>query len=294
MLKVIVVSGIVNLGIGFLKGEWETGWIDGVSVLFAVVIIVSVTASNNYMQQKQFEKLYQESEIYTLQVIRDSSTQFIKNTEILVGDLLKFAIGDILPVDGILVHGTEVLVDESNITGETKEVRKESPSQFEIEVNDCTPYMISGSKIMDGEGYLLVCALGSNSQVGKLKLKLQEESPPTPLQLKLEGLSNFIAKIGITASLITFFALIINAGVDIGLGNFDFVSWKTLDCVLNALITAVVVIVIAVPEGLPLAVTLSLAFSINKMRKENNWVRYLKGNQIFYILTLIFFFYLSL
>lgn len=287
MLKVIVISGFVNLGIGFLKGEWETGWIDGVSVLFAVIIIVSVTATNNYTQQKQFEKLYQESEIYTLQVIRDSTTQFIKNTELLVGDLLKFAIGDIIPVDGILVHGTEVLVDESNITGETKEVRKEAPSKFEIEVNDCTPYMISGSKIMDGEGYLLVCALGTNSQVGKLKLKLQEESPPTPLQLKLEGLSNFIAKIGITASLITFFALIINGAVDIGLGHFDFISWNTMDCLLNAFVTAVVIIVVAVPEGLPLAVTLSLAYSINKMRKENNWVRYLKGIQLFIFFIII-------
>jgi P-type Ca2+ transporter type 2B len=278
MLKIIVLSGFVNLGIGFLKGEWETGWIDGVSVLFAVIIIVCVTATNNYMQQKQFEKLYKESEVYTLQVIRDSTSVFIKNTELLVGDLLKFAIGDILPVDGILIYGTEVLIDESNITGETKEVKKEAPYQSEIEVNNCTPYMISGSKIMDGEGYMLVCAVGKNSQVGKLKLKLQEESPPTPLQLKLEGLSNVIAKIGITASLITFFALIINAAVDIGLERYEFISFKTLDCLFNALITAVIVIVIAVPEGLPLAVTLSLAFSINKMRKENNWVRFLKGN----------------
>jgi len=144
-------------------------------------------------------------------VIRDSQTAFIKNTELLVGDMLKFGIGDILPVDGLMVHGSEVLVDESNITGETKEIHKTVPTSYE----NGNPFMISGAKIIDGDGIMVVCAVGESTQLGQLKIKLQEESSPTPLQLKLEGLSNSIAKIAIFASGMTVLALLINLTIDI-------------------------------------------------------------------------------
>ena len=211
-------------------------------------------------------------------MVRNSETKFIKNTEILVGDILRLTIGDILPVDGILVQGNEIVVDESNITGEPKEIHKFPPTEYEIEVNHNTPYLISGAKIMDGEGCMLVCTVGNNSQLGKMKMKLQEESPPTPLQLKLEGLSNVIAKIAIVASLLTVLALLGNLIYAITADDKCFICFDTLDALLNAFVIGVTVIVVAVPEGLPLAVTLALAYSVNKMRQENNWVRFLKGN----------------
>ena len=149
------------------------------------------------------------------QVIRDSQTTFIKNTEILVGDMLKFGIGDILCVDGLIVHGSEVRVDESNITGESKEVPKEPPTLYEVN----NPFMISGSKVVDGEGVMVVCTVGKLTQLAKLREKVQEEPSPTPLQLKLEGLSSSIANIALTAAALTYAALMIHFGYELYVGT---------------------------------------------------------------------------
>jgi P-type E1-E2 ATPase len=157
-------------------------------------------------------------------VIRDSKTTFIKNTELLVGDLLKFGIGDILPVDGLMVHGSEVMVDESNITGESKEIYKSPPTPYE----NNNPFMISGSKIIDGEGIMVVCAVGENTQLGQLKMKVQEESSPTPLQFKLEGLSNSIAKIALAASALTVSALLIHLMYNVAEGTVILIKLKKL------------------------------------------------------------------
>lgn len=130
---------------------------------------------------------------------------------------MKFGIGDILPVDGLMVSGSEVRVDESNITGETKEINKTVPTAYE----DGNPFLISGSKIIDGDGTMLVCAVGESTQLGELKKSLQEESSPTPLQLKLEGLSNSIAKIALTASAATVVALLLHLAYDIYNGDVN-------------------------------------------------------------------------
>ena len=139
----------------------------------------------------------------------------------MVGDMLKFGIGDILPVDGLMVAGSEVLVDESNITGETKEIHKTVPTIYE----NGNPFMISGAKIIDGDGIMVVCAVGESTQLGKLKMKLTEASSPTPLQLKLEGLSNTIAKIAILASGLTVGALLVNLTIDILNDEVEFFSF---------------------------------------------------------------------
>lgn len=133
---------------------------------------------------------------------------------------MKFGIGDILAVDGLMVAGSEVRVDESNITGESKEIEKSVPSGHERG----NPFMISGSKIVDGDGIMLVCAVGNETQLGKLRDKAVEEPSPTPLQLKLEGLSDMIAKFAAFFAIITVIALLIHLGVDVYNGDVIFIK----------------------------------------------------------------------
>ena len=155
-------------------------------------------------------------------MIRDSKTTFIKNTELLVGDLLKFGIGDILQVDGLMVQGSETRIDESNITGETKEIYKATPTVEEFG----NPFMISGAKVTDGAGVLLVCTVGVMTQLGQMKLKLQEDKSPTPLELKLEKLSNLVGVIAFGAALLTVGVLLINFGIDIYEGTVYYSSFS--------------------------------------------------------------------
>ena len=136
----------------------------------------------------------------------------------MVGDILKFGIGDILAVDGLMVSGSEVRIDESNITGESKEIIKNVPTPNEFG----NPFMISGSKVIDGDGTMLVCVVGELTQLGLVKESLKDEDSITPLQLKLEGLSNSIAKIALSASAATVLVLLINLGIDIANGQVNF------------------------------------------------------------------------
>ena len=288
MLRVLSVAAVVSLAVGMWKEGVDTGWMEGVAINFAILIIVSVGSINNYMKEKQFAKLNAEEEIMDVPVTRNGERQQINIFELMVGDILHIATGDIIPVDGILVQGTKITMDESSVTGETDLIIK---TDF-MKLNDdftCerarkeTPYIISGAKVMEGTGNLLVCAVGIDTQIGQLKLKLQEENPPTPLQIKLENVANQIGKIGLITSLLTVSVMIVHMCIDIGLGNIpeaDMNFAGILGYLVDFLLIGITIIVVAVPEGLPLAVTIALAYSVGKMKQENNFVKHLSSCEI--------------
>ncbi len=142
------------------------------------------------------------------------------------------------------------------------------------------PFIVSGSKCIDGTGELLVCCIGRRSRNGKLRLSLNEDHPPTPLQLKLEKVAGDIGKLGLAVALLTFAAMIIHLVITCSKGDQDFISMETLDQIIDYLILSITIIVVAVPEGLPLAVTIALAYSVGKMKEENNLVRHLSSCEI--------------
>lgn len=142
------------------------------------------------------------------------------------------------------------------------------------------PFLISSSKILEGTGKMIVLAVGEHSQYGILKKTLVQEEDDTPLQLKLSDLANQIGNVGFYAAVLTFIAMLGHIGYD-AYATGDFIGQLlTLDTLLHlvdAFIIAVSIIVVAVPEGLPLAVTIALAYSVGKMKEENNLVRYLQA-----------------
>lgn len=184
--------------------------------------------------------------------------------------------GEIFPVDGFLLKGNNLVCDESSITGETDPIKKYAIGQAG---KTPRPFLISGSKVIEGSGEMVVLAVGDMSSVGKQKALMNEEDEEekkTPLQHKLDLLVEQIGKIGLYCAILTFSAMVINLVLSVYTSEDPEVQLFTIDNlseVVDYFIIGVTIIVVAIPEGLPLAVTIALAYAVGKMKDENNLVR---------------------
>ncbi|KAG1453737.1 hypothetical protein G6F56_007496 [Rhizopus delemar] len=202
--------------------------------------------------------------------------------DIQVGDILHLEPGDIVPVDGIFIEGHNLKCDESAATGESDAVRKQSWLECERKAEQLKgqqahlpdPFIISGAKVLEGVGTFLVISIGENSYYGRTMMALRTEPESTPLQEKLNDLAEMIAKLGSIAGLLMLVALLIRYFVSWRYGVPDQATTIVLD-IMKILIVVVTIVVVAVPEGLPLAVTLALAYATQRMLKDNNLVRVL-------------------
>jgi P-type E1-E2 ATPase len=164
----------------------------------------------------------------------------------MVGDLVEVETGEILSVDGLIIRGTEVMADESAITGESIEIRKKPFTEKEHN----NPFLVSGSKVVDGNCTIFVLAVGNNSQDGKLKSKIQQDQGETPLQHKLEKLAKQIGAVGVTCAVVTFIAMCANyTWMAFRSGNFKetMLSMKTVQQLISNFIVGVSIIVMSVP-----------------------------------------------
>jgi len=201
--------------------------------------------------------------------------------DILVGDVLLIEPGDLLPADGVFISGHNVVCDESSATGESDQMRKipgdEVMAQIEAGASlyKLDPFIVSGSKVLEGVGTYLVTAVGVHSSHGKLMMSFTPETEPTPLQTKLNTLAEQISQIGCAIALLLFTVLFIRFLFQLH-GNPGTPYEKGQEF-LQILIVSITIIVIAVPEGLPLAVVLALAFAVTRMLKDHNLVRVLRA-----------------
>ena len=281
MLRILLGAALISTIIGVIQEGWKTGWLEGFAIFFAVFVVVSITSVNNYSKEKQFMLLSLENQKKQVNVRRDGIDKSIQIEELVVGDVLKIAIGNIIPVDGVMVEG-EVQIDESSLTGESDLVKKQN--EYEINKNKSkvqgkviSPIVFSGTSVKQGSGYMLVCAVGVNSHQGKTTLLMQNEGSNelTPLQEKLKVLADKISDFGLIAAIVIGFSIFFKESLArIYHGNVIFSS-TIFDTLVNAFILAVAVIVVAIPEGLPLAVAISLAYSVLKLKDENNLVRHM-------------------
>jgi len=259
MLRVLIVAGIISIVTGAISHP-EDGWTEGVAILFAVVIVVSVGAFNNWQKEKQFRKQEAESKKKDCLVLRAGVEKKIPFGEVVVGDLVILRSGFTIPADGIFVFGTDNLkTQEAGLTGESKELSK----------NRQHPLLMKGTNVVQGDGLMVAVAVGDRTSWGRLLAKLKEERSNTPLQDKLEYLGKQIGWGGMAVAIVLFLILLIKwiiEGADSPETN-----------VIQFFIIAVTIVVVAVPEGLPLAVTISLAYSMKKMLKDNNFVRHLQA-----------------
>ncbi|XP_071745596.1 LOW QUALITY PROTEIN: plasma membrane calcium-transporting ATPase 2 [Lepeophtheirus salmonis] len=326
-LIILEIAAVISLVLSFYQPpkienspveveDDKHGWIEGLAILIAVVIVVLVTAFNDWSKEKQFRGLQDRIEgEQTFNVIRGSTAIQIQIGELVVGDLIQVKYGDLLPADGIVVQSNDLKIDESSLTGESDHVRKGV---------DIDPMVLSGTHVMEGSGKVIITAVGVNSQAGIIFTLLgaavdevekedkkrkkagvdveegvgnshfhnavndkiiddgpSESHPPVDvgeksvLQAKLTNLAIQIGYGGMAVSLLTVFILCIQFSIKkfVDEGN----EWEMyyINFYVKFVIIGVTVLVVAVPEGLPLAVTLSLAYSVKKMMADNNLVRHL-------------------
>ncbi|KAK1144986.1 plasma membrane calcium [Aspergillus melleus] len=216
-----------------------------------------------------------------VKVIRSGKTVLVHISELNVGDVVHLEAGDSAPCDGVVITAHGIKCDESSTTGESDQVEKVSGTEAWVGLNSGGPseeldtFIISGSKVLEGLGTYLVTSVGTHSTYGKILSALGTDSDPTPLQVKLSRLANWIGWFGLSAALLLFVVLFIRFLVQLR-GN-DATPAEKGQKFMDILIVAVTVIVVAIPEGLPLAVTLALAFATARMLKENNLVRLLRA-----------------
>ncbi|CAG8138463.1 unnamed protein product [Penicillium olsonii] len=250
-------------------------WVEGVSILVAIVVITLAGAANDYQKEFKFQKLNKKQQDRSVWVLRSSRTHEVAISDVVVGDIVHINPGDIVPADGILISGHQVKLDESSATGESDPVDKHSLETTHDGSQQVDPFILSHTKVVEGVGAYLVLATGTRSSYGKVLLSLDTDPGFTPLQVRLSVLAKNIARFGALAALVLFVILFIKFCVS--LRNSTESASEKGQAFLNVFILSLTVVVIAVPEGLPLAVTLALSFATTRMMRDNNLVRQLRA-----------------
>ena len=244
--------------------EYATGWIEGAAILASVAIVVLVTAINDYKKQEKFAELETSAaEQTTVTAVRRGTTHGVCTSTLMVGDVLVLEPGMHVNVDLVVIRSTGLICDESDVTGECDEVHKAAGADV---------FVVSGTNVLEGTGFGVVVAVGVNSVQGSIAMVTRAVKKQTPLEEKLEVLADRIGKFGLFAAVVTFLILAVKETYFLWTrpgGKFVFMKyWEMLT-------TAVAIVVVAVPEGLPLSVTISLAYSMQQMLEDKNLVRHL-------------------
>lgn len=290
VLILLTVAAVISLALGLYEtlgvdhppdAPMPVDWVEGVAICVAIIIVTGVGSFNDWQKERAFVKLNAKKEDREIKVIRSGKSFMINVHDILVGDVVHLEPGDLVPVDGIFIDGHDMKCDESSATGESDALKK-TGGELAMRTldlgqpkSDLDPFIISGAKVLEGMGTFVVTSVGENSSYGKIMMSVRTDVEATPLQKKLEGLALAIAKLGSSAAGLLFFVLLFRflAGLS---GNDDLPADKASKF-MDILIVAITIIVVAVPEGLPLAVTLALAFATTRMLRENNLVRVLRA-----------------
>ncbi|KAI3813407.1 hypothetical protein L1987_18129 [Smallanthus sonchifolius] len=266
-LMILAMCAFVSLVVGIATEGWPKGAHDGLGIVASILLVVFVTATSDYRQSLQFRDLDKEKKKISIQVTRNGYRQKLSIYELLPGDIVHLSIGDQVPTDGLFLSGFSVSIDESSLTGESE------PAMVSAE----NPWLMSGTKVQDGSCKMLVTTVGMRTQWGKLMATLSEGGDDeTPLQVKLNGVATVIGKIGLFFAIVTF-AVLVQKLLTRKIIEQSQWSWSGDDALelLEYFAIAVTIVVVAVPEGLPLAVTLSLAFAMKKMMNDKALVRHL-------------------
>ncbi|XVE90799.1 hypothetical protein DITRI_Ditri20bG0105600 [Diplodiscus trichospermus] len=268
-LIILMVCAAVSIGVGIATEGWPAGMYDGIGIVLCIFLVVLVTAVSDYKQSLQFKDLDKEKKNIIVQVTRDGCRQKISIYDLMVGDIVHLSIGDQVPADGVLISGYSLSIDESSLSGESEPVN----------VTQRKPFLLSGTKVRDGYAKMLVTAVGMRTEWGRLMVTLSEGGEDeTPLQVKLNGVATVIGQIGLAFAVLTFLVLTIRFLL-VKAQHGEITNWSVSDALtlLNFFAIAVTIIVVAVPEGLPLAVTLSLAFAMKKLMSDKALVRHLSA-----------------
>ena len=263
---------LIALGIKTVFLIQSFDWYETVGIVIAIFLASFISTVSEYGSEKAFEKLQEESSKIKCRVKRNNKIEEVDIEEVVVGDIVLLESGDRIPADGEIIEG-EISVDESSLTGETKEIYKNIENKI----------VYRGTIVYSKQATMIVTKVGDNTFYGAISKELQQEQPESPLKLRLRKLAQIISKIGYIGAFLVFVSylfsvIFIKNNFDIDLiketvTNLPLISGH----ILYALTLCVTVIVVAVPEGLPMMITLVLSSNVKRMLKNNVLVRKLTG-----------------
>ncbi|HIT37507.1 MAG TPA: calcium-translocating P-type ATPase, PMCA-type [Candidatus Onthousia faecipullorum] len=287
IIKILLIA----LGIKTVFLIQDFDWYETVGIVIAIFLASFISTISEYGSEKAFLKLQSEAEAIKVKVRRSGKIILIDVNDVVVGDIILLESGDRIASDGVLIKG-EVSVDESSITGESKEVYKHP---FTSGLNPNTNNeLLRGSVIYHGVGEMVVTKVGVNTFYGKISLELQDKQPESPLKIRLRDLARVISRIGYIGAFLVAFSylfsvLIIDNNFDISRIMVTLSNTSLLFAYfLQALTLAVTIIVVSVPEGLPMMITLVLSSNMKRMLKDNVLVRKLMGIETAGSLNILF------
>ncbi|PRQ36149.1 putative calcium-transporting ATPase [Rosa chinensis] len=277
---ILIGCAALSLALGILEHGLREGWSDGGSIFLAVILVISVSAISNYRQQREFDKLSKVGSNHQIEAVRNGERVQISIFKIVVGDVICLKIGDQVPADGLLLKGYSLEVDESSMTGESDHV----------EINQSqNPFLFSGTKVVNGHAQMLVTSVGMNTTWGEMMSQISSDtSEQTPLQARIRGLASSIGIVGLLVALSNLIVSKIHyftGKTKDKRGKKEFNGSRTkvnhiIMAVIGMVGTAVTIVVAAIPEGLPVAMTITLCYAMKRMMADKAMVRKLSSCEI--------------
>ncbi|MBQ8443519.1 MAG: calcium-translocating P-type ATPase, PMCA-type [Bacteroides sp.] len=287
VIRILLVAAFFSLVISIIEGEYA----ETIGIFFAIFLATGIGFYFEYDANKKFDLLNAVGEETPVTVRRNGKIQEIPRKEVVVGDIVVLNTGEEVPADGTLLEAISLQVNESTLTGELMVNKTTDEASFDEEATYPSNEVMRGTTVTDGHGIMQVNKVGDATEIGKVATQATEQSnEETPLNIQLSKLAKFIEKVGFTISILTF---IIFTGKDLYqyLSVTSITGWQEwmhiARIVLKYFMMAVTLIVVAVPEGLPMSVTLSLALNMRRMLKTNNLVRKMHACETMGAITVI-------
>lgn len=287
VVRVLLVAAVFSLIISIIENEYA----ETIGIIAAILLATGIGFYFEYDANKKFDLLNAVNEETLVKVIRNGRIQEIPRKDVVVGDIVVLETGEEIPADGELIEAISLQVNESNLTGEPVINKTTVEADFDEEVTYASNLVMRGTTVVDGHGSMKVLRVGDATEIGKVARQSTEQSTePTPLNIQLTKLANLIGKIGFTVAGLAFLIFFIKDVVlyfDFGALN-GWHDWlPVLERTLKYFMMAVTLIVVAVPEGLPMSVTLSLALNMRRMLATNNLVRKMHACETMGAITVI-------
>ena len=268
IIRILLLAAVLSLAIGFVHRDFT----ESIGIVCAIILATCVGFWFVWDAQRRFRRLNQVNDDISVTVMREGSIREIPRRDVVVGDVVYIEGGETVPADGELVEAVSLKINESTLTGEPEVDKTVDPAHFDPEATYPSNVAMRGTTVADGYGVLVVTAVGDATEAGRVTEQSTVQSEEqTPLDRQLTRLSKLIGRVGILLSVLIFCVMLAKAVFVGGLLDQDWLSISQQ--VLNIFMVSVAIIVMAVPEGLPMSITLSLAMSMRRMLKTNNLVR---------------------
>ena len=275
IIRILLIAWALSMVISCVHcwGPEQAGFsafLEPIGIFFAIVLASGIGFIFEVKAARAFEVLNTVNDDVQVTVIRDGNVQEVSRKDIVVGDVVVLNTGDEVPADGVLLQAQSLQINESTLTGEPMIAKTTVEADFDDEATYPSNKVLRGTTVVDGNGIMRVELVGDATEYGKVNQGAQiENGIDTPLQMQLKRLAGVISKLGYAAAGITFTLLSVKTFIAFD----DLSAMDVVSAMLHNFMIAVTLIVVSVPEGLPMSVTLSLALSMNRMLKANNLVR---------------------